>query len=46
MAEDLIVKIIMGKDWAQGLESQEAWDEWMIEIGQNTETTVNRVILS
>ncbi len=43
--ESQITNFLMGMRRAQGLESQEAWDEWMIENGQNTETIRNRVIL-
>lgn len=43
--ESQISNFIAGLRAAQDLESQEAWDEWMIENGQNTETIRNRVIL-
>lgn len=43
--ESQITDFIMGMRQAQDLESQEAWDEWMIDNGQNTETIRNRVIL-
>lgn len=43
--ESQITSFIMGMRASLGLESQEAWDEWMIDSANSTETIRNRVIM-
>lgn len=43
--ESQVTSFIMSMRNKLGLEDQEAWDEWMIESGNTTETIRNRIIM-